>query len=791
MGIWRPTMRSLAMAPGYAVTALLLLGVTVGVSTGAFRIVYGVLVRPLLFQEGDPLVLVEPRRMSAGGADAGLSMSYPEFEDWRARSRTLSGLALSARWRIGVDTGGGGHLVDGAWVSDGFFRTLRQPLALGRPPAGGGVEEVVIGHDLWRSRFGADAGVLGRSVRIDGRAYAVVGVAPAGFRFLDQPAEIWAPLEFLAGVESRDARRFTCVGRLRVGATIEEARAEAEAVSRALAREYPDSNDGVDAAVTLVSERLTAPVRPVLVLVAAAAGLLLVMGSAGLGSLMAVRNLWRSRETATRVALGASWTRVARGFLAEAGLLVLGGVVVGLVLWSAIVLVAGRERLSVFALDEYGRADGALVPWAFVSGGVALVVSGLVAAVVTAWHGAGGPAGVGHVRGGARAGRRVLRAGVVAQVAISFVLVQAAASLGLSLAGLLRTDIGVSAQGVVATELVLASGRRLTRARQTGLVDDVVDRVSALPGVEAVAASLGAPPNDMRGFFEFDQTSGASGRSVRHEVDLVAATPAYFDVLGIPLLRGRVFSEADDRENPGVVILSESAARRFFGREDPVGRRLAGAYRTVVGVVGDVRYNGRTAAAADTLYFPLAQYPAPVVFLLTKGSGGQVDASAVAGAVHARDRGIMVGATRSVEDPEFAAVAAPSVRAWSVAALAVLALMQTIVGLYGMVAWSTSRRTREFAVRMALGATRPGIAGMVVREGAAPALAGLGLGAAGAVVVVGGLGSVLHDVAPAGPVAHVLAAGLVFLVALAGTVGPAWKAAGGDPALAFRSGGDG
>ena len=780
----------MAAAPGYSVTALLLLGVTVGIATGAFRIVYGVLVRPLLFQESDPLVLVEPRRMPAGGAPgAGLSMSYPEFEDWRARSRTLSELALSARWRIGVDTGGGAHLVDGAWVSDGFFQTLRQPLALGRPPAGGGAEEVVIGHDLWRSRFGADAGVIGRSVRVDGRAHTVVGVAPAGFRFLDQPAEIWAPLEFLAGVESRDARRFTCVGRLRVGAAIEEARAEAEAVSRALAREYPDSNDGVDAAVTLVSERLAAPVRPFLVLVATAAGLLLVTGSAGLGSLMAVRNLWRSGETATRVALGASWMRVARGFLAEAGFLALGGVVIGLVLWSAIAWMAGRERLSVFALDEYGRADGALVPWAVVSGGAAVAVVGLVAAVATAWHGAGGPAGVG--RGGARTGRRVLRAGVVGQVAISFVLVQAAASLGLGLARLLRTDIGVSAEGVAATELVLASGRRLTRAQQTGLVDDVVDRVSALPGVHAAAASLSAPPDDMRGFFKFDQMSGADGRSVRHEVDLVAATPAYFDVLGVPLLRGRVFSEADDRENPAVVVLSESAARRFFGREDPVGRLLAGAYRTVVGVVGDVRYNGRTAAAADTLYFPLAQYPAPVVFLLTKGSGGQVDASDVAAAVHAQDRGIVVGATRSVEDPEFAAVALPSARAWSVAALALLALAQTIVGLYGTVAWSTSRRTREFAVRMALGATRPGIARMVVREGAVLALAGLGLGAAGAAAVVGGLGSVLHDVAPAGPVVHVLAAVLVFLVALAGTAGPAWKAAGGDPALAFRSVGDG
>ena len=780
----------MAAAPGYSLTALLLLGVTVGIATGAFRIVYGVLVRPLLFQEDDPLVLVEPRRMPAGGAaGAGLNMSYPEFEDWRARSRTLSDLALSARWRIGVDTGGGGHLVDGAWVSDGFFQTLRQPLAIGRPPAGGGVEEVVIGHDLWRSRFGADNGVIGRSVRVDGRAHTVVGVAPAGFRFLDQPAEIWAPLEFLAGVESRDARRFTCVGRLRVGATIEEARAEAEAVSSALAREYPDSNDGVDAAVTLVSERVAAPVRPVLVLVAAAAGLLLVTGSAGLGSLMAVRNLWRSGETATRVALGASRMRVARGFLAEAGFLALGGVVIGLVLWSAIAWAAGRERLSVFALDEYGRADGALVPWAVVSAGVAVAVSGLVAAAAAAWHGADGPAGVG--RGGARAGRRVLRAGVVGQVAISFVLVQAAASLGLGLARLLRTDIGVSADGVAATELVLASGRRLTRAQQTGLVDDVVDRVSALPGVQAAAASLSAPPNDMRGFFEFDQVSGAGGRSVRHEVDLVAATPAYFDVLGVPLLRGRVFSEADDRENPAVVVLSERAARRFFGREDPVGRLLAGAYRTVVGVVGDVRYNGRTAAAADTLYFPLAQYPAPVVFLLTKGSGGQVDASDVAAAVHAQDRGIVVGATRSVEDPEFAAVALPSARAWSVAALALLALAQTIVGLYGTVAWSTSRRTREFAVRMALGATRPGVARMVVREGAVLAAAGLGLGAAGAAAVVGGLGSVLHDVAPAGPVVHVLAAVLVFLVALAGTVGPAWKAAGGDPALAFRSVGDG
>ena len=789
---WRQTFRSMAMAPGYSVTALLTLGLTVGVSTGAFRIVYGAVLRPLVFQEPDPLVLVELRRApEGGGAGTALSMSFPEFRDWRARSRTVSDLALSGRWRFAVDAGAGGRLVDGAYVSDGFFRTFRQPMVLGRAPSGG-VEEVAVGEGLWRNRLGGGSDVIGRAVRIDGRVFTVVGVVSADFRFLDQPAEIWAPLELLAGVESRDARWFTSVGRLMAGVEPTEARAEAEAVSLALAEEYPESNGGVEATVTLVSERLTAAVRPALVVVAAAAGLLLVAGAAGLGNLLAVRSLRRSGETTTRVALGASWTTVARGFAAEAGLLALGGTVIGLVLWSVVPSVIGRDWLSAVALGEYGHVDGTLVAWAVVSGAIVVVVSGIAAAVVIAWHGSGGSLGLQQVRGGGRASRSALRAGVVGQVAISFVLVQAAASLGLHVARLLRADIGVSADGVSSTELVLASGRRLTADQRTALVDDVVDRVSALPEVEAAAASLSAPPNDMRGFFEFDQLNEVSGRSVRHQVDLVAATPAYFDVLGIPLLRGRVFSEADDSESPRVVVLSDGAARRFFGREDPVGRMLAGAYRTVVGVVGDVRYNGRTETAADTLYFPLAQYPVPVVFLLTRGFGGEAaDVSDVAAAVHERDRGIAVGAAGNVGDPGGDAIALPSVLAWSVAALAVLALIQTVVALYGLVAYTVSCRRQEFAVRLALGAGRSRIAGMVMREGAWLAATGLGLGVVGAVVAVRGLGNVLYGVTSADPIGYVVAAVLVFSAALAGTVRPAWKATSGDPALALRSGVDG
>ena len=785
--MWRQSIRSLGRSPGYVATAVTTLGLIGAAGASAFSMLYGVLVRPAIVDQAEPVVLIEPRRAPPAGAAGGpLRMSAREFRDWVERSRVFSDLAIfsPALFRAGFDNDS--RLLLGAYVSDRFFQTLRARMSIGRPPAAP-AQEIAISEELWRTRFGGRPGVLDEFLDIDGAPFAIVGVVPAGLRFLGEPGALWAPVEQASEDEDRSNRRFTAVGRLMRGTTLAQARADANRVSAALAREYPETNEGVRAELATLLDRLTGPVRDVLMLIATAVAIMLIAGAASLANLVTLRRESRSAETATRVALGASPLRRLAEVAAENAPIALGGAGLGWLLWRWTAPAASRSLPAGLAVEEYTRTGGSVIFFAAASAGIVMAGALLLSAAAAARLRAGAPRQYNAGRG--RRTQRLTRLSAVAQVALSVVLVHAAVLLNASLQKLRETDIGISNRRVLSTFVDLRDSERLPTPQQAGILQRVVDRVKAAPGVEQATAAFGVPPDELRAGFTFDHLDETTGREVTHVVDLVPAGPGYFETLGIPLLDGRFFDGRDNSDNEPVLILSAGAARRFFGAERVAGRMLEGSLRRVVGVVGDVRYRGLTEEAQDTMYFPTSQFRVPGAFILADGVGDHlVSAADVARAIHAAEPGIPVGESGIVGDPRGDVVAIPAVRARAIAGLAVLALVQTVVALYGASAYSCSRRMHEYAVRMALGATRLQIAGTAIKESTWQAAAGLVLGVGAAATIGRSVSNVLQAAEPAGPGVYAAAAAAVAAVAIGAAAGPAWRAASGDPAAAFRAG---
>lgn len=784
--MWRQLIRSLARSPWYTATAVTILGLIAGASATAFSMLYGVLLRPALFEQAESVVVLESgRARDAGTPGEPIRFSLPEFRDWAERSRGFSDLAIFRSRPFSVGFESESRLLAGASMSDRFFQTVREPLLIGRPPVAQR-REVVISEELWRSQLGGSPAVLGEFVEVEGTPYAIVGVVPAGLRFLEEQASIWAPIASVPAYEDRNNRPFTAVGRLTSGTALAQAQADADRVSGLLALEYPDTNEGVTVELIPLLTWLTEPVRDVLLLIATAVAVMLIAGMASLANLVTLRDGSRAPETATRAALGAPpWRRLAEA-AAEHAPIALGGASLGWLVWRWTVLAASPILPAGLAVEEYTRTSGAVVISAIAASGIAMTGALLLSAAAAA--------GLGTCTArtpDARSGRRIqtlIRMSAVVQVALSVVLVYAAVLLNSSLQKLRETDIGISNRRVLSTFVDMRDSVALPTPQQAALVQRLVDSVTAVPGVDRAAASYGVPPDQLWARFGFPQVDETTGTSVNHTIDLVPAGPGYFELLGIPLVHGRFFDERDHLDNEPVVILSITAARRFFGEEQVAGRMLDGSLRRVAGVVGNVPYRGVTDPSRDVMYFPTGQFSSPGTFILADGVGDSlVSAGEVARVIRDVDPSLPIGTSAIVGDPGAGVIAIPTVRVWAVAALAVLALVQTVVALYGAAAYSGSRRMREYAIRMALGATRLQIAGTAVIESAWQAAAGLVLGLGSVVLIGRSMAGVLEGAGPTALGPYAVAAAVVAVVAIGAAAGPAWRAASGDPAAAFRA----
>jgi predicted permease len=780
----RLALRSFRRQPRFVGAAVLTVAVGIAANAGIFSIVRGVLLEPLPFPEPQRLV----RIWETNPAIDDFSASDPNFLDWRAQSRSFARLA--AFRGTGFELAGAGEplRVTGLRASADLLPLLGARPRLGRvftaaeDTPGGDTAVAVVSEGFWRRHLGADPAAVGRALELDDQAHVVVGVLGPEFAFGE--VEVVVPLVPDPAV-NRGHHTLAVVGRLAPGVALEQARAEMEAIAGRLAAEYPDSNRDWGVRLATFQDWLIGPefTRRVLVLQGAVICVLL-LACANVANLMLARAAGRRGEMGMRAALGAGRGRLLRQLLTESLVLAALGGAVGVVLaWGGLALLRRLGSVGI-PRPEALSLDGAVVAGA----ALASLLTGLAFGAAPALR-------LSRARldevGGRRAGERRRRwdaALVAVQVALAMVLLTGAGLLGRSFARLQEVELGFTPERVLTARLSLPA-RRYPPARIVAFQRQLVERLAALPGVEAAALTNIAP-------FLGGNTSIPVRRERGAEGDFLAAnwravTPGYFAALEVPIRRGRGLEASDGEEASPAVVVGETLARRLWPGEDPIGRSLfaGGDDRpwTVVGVGGDIRDVELAGGPVNVIYLPAAQIGLPTIALLVRTAGEPAAAAAaVRRAIWALDPALPIQQLQPLAENLRAALQAPRFSTFLLALFAALALILAAVGVYAVIAFTVAQRTHEIGVRLALGA-RPGrVLRQVVRDGLAVGALGIALGAAGALAASRALAGLLFATSPTEPATYALVAlGLGAIVALASLV-PARRAARVDPSAALR-----
>jgi putative ABC transport system permease protein len=801
----RYVLRSLAKAPGFTFIVLLTLALGIGANTAIFTVLNAVLLRPLPFADSGRLVAV---RETFGQGYTG-SVAGPNVMDWRSRSHSFSGmLAFRASSRALVD-GGQPEQVFTAMVTADFFRTLGVPPALGRGFAEGedrGMGTVaVISDGLWRSRYGGDKNVIGRSIVLSGQPYTVIGVAPPGFTYPGN-AVAWLPLEYgLSRSTQRSSHSYDVIGRLAPGVTVEAARADLAAVARELEREYPVDNAGRAVEVVPLAADTVRAARPVLLLLGGAALFVLLIACANVANLFLARAAVRQRELAVRSALGAGRWRLARQVLVEGVLLALAGGLVGLLLasWGVDLLVALRPR-GIPRLDEIG-VDRATLAFA-VALSVAVGIGFALFPALTLSHGDPADAFRGEGRGvtGGRSGGRFRAALVVAQVSLALILLAGAALLVVTVRRLALIDPGFDPRGAYTFEFTIPPGKYPDRARHDQYLTRVVDAVSRVRETRAAGATFYLPLGNGQVNGDFTVAGAPPAAPGREQyANFRMVTGDYFGALSIPVRRGRVFTPEDRAGAPHVAVVNEALARMAWPDQDPIGRRITFGdgqddpdWMEVVGVVANVKSSGLTAEIGPEIFVPFAQItadlwtvftPLPVSVVVRSDDDLATVGAAVKAAIRAVDPEQPVTGPAPAGELIAAAVARQRFGMLLLLAFGGLALLLAAVGVYGVMAYAVSQRTRELGIRLALGARPGAVRALVLGEGMLLAGLGIGLGLLGALALGRFLVGLLYGVRPTDP--RVLAAACLLLAgaSVVACLVPAVRATRVNPVDALRS----
>ena len=794
--------RMLRKSPGFAAVALATLALGIGANAAIFSVVDAVLLRPLPYGSPERLVAVYqtlPRQgVSSNGA------SYLNYLDL-ARARSFEGLGAVRMHDFTLTGRGEPALVVAGTVTANVFPLLRSRPLLGRglQPSDEGASAApvaVLSEKLWRERFGADPDVVGRTVRLDERPFTIAGVMPASFKTPPDvpPAELWTPLEqdpvFADLKQKRGGHYLTLVGRLADGVTREQAQAELSTIAAALAREYPKENEGWGVRLVPLAESFVAGVKTAMVVLLGAVGFVFLIACANVANLLLARASARSREVAIRSALGASRADLIRQFLVESLLLGLLGGGLGLALAASTAgalrawLPAGLPRIGEVGVDARVLAFG------LVASLVAAVVFGVAPAVAAAdrrlWGALrDGAAGAGEGRGK----RRLRRALVVAETALSFVLLVGAGLLARSFARLQHVPLGFNPARVLTAGMSLPRSQYAHPDEWRSFYTNLVGRLEGAPGVEAVAASLPLPlyGGGLNFAFRIDGREEKPGADL--SANYTALTPGYFRVLQIPLVRGRLLDARDSADAPKVCAVSAAFAKRYFPGEDPIGRRLIFGFkeavpREIVGIVADVKRDGRAADSRPEMYVPFAQEPWWAAYVVLRTSGDPARLSGVVRAeVRALDPGLPIESVQPMTEIVADSVAQPRFRTTLLSLFGFAALLLAVVGTYGVLSYSVGSRTREVGIRVALGAERGDLLRMVVGEGLTLTVLGLAAGAFGAVLLTRFLSTLLFGVGRFDPLTYAGVAAALIAAGLAACWVPARRAMRVDPVRALRS----
>ena len=799
---FRSAIRGLRREPGATFLIVLTLALGVGANTAIFSIVNGVLLTPLAFDSPERIVVVQEvtPRGDTGNAPA-------NFLDLTRRSRSFDALAAIREETFELTGEHEPAHLDGAYVTAQFFDVFGVAPALGRTfrhgqDARGAEGRVVLSHEAWQERFASDPQVVGRIVHLNGQAYAVSAVMPAGFRFREglrvwvlasegmppSPIEIDGPL-----AEQREVRYFDVVGRLKPSATLQAARSDATAVAKEIARAHPQTSEGLNYRLRTLHDFTVGDVRFALLVLLASVGLVLLIACANVASLLLARAAARQREVAVRSALGASRFQIARLFLTESLVLAVlgGGLAIAVSAWSL-------DALRALAATAVPRADSITLDYRV---GLFTAALTLVSAVIF------GLAPLGFLQqfglheaikatarsGGSRATSRLRQTFVVGEIALAVVLLVGAGLMVRSLWALLSVDVGLKTTGVTAAMLPLPVNRYPTLGQQADAYHRVLERVRQHPGVSAAAVGFPLPFQSKGSSASFTvEGQPTTSRANRPVALFNAVSPGYFRTLGIALFRGRDFQESDREDAAAVAIVSRTFVERYLpGKRDPVGRRLLFGGTdpvTIVGVAGDYRRDSLDQPPEPMLFLPYRQFSLPFMSIVVRSATPHATVTTIIRQeMRAIDRDLALAEVTTLDDARGRTTAQPAFRAQALVLFGGLALLLASIGVYGLLSQSVAQRTRELGVRIAVGAGPADVYRLVIGEGLRLTAIGLGAGVLMALAASKGVSALLYGIAPTDLTTFGMVIGTLVAVALAASFLPARRAMRVSPIDALRS----
>lgn len=793
--------RTLLKRPGFAMVAVVTLALGIGASTVIFTVVDAALLRGLPYKSPDRLYHLWERTPKQEFPKR--EFSYPDYQDYQQNS-VFEGLAAY---------GGGGAILSGYGepesvmaprASANFFSVLGVDPIIGRTfqpgedtPGAPGV--TVVTYGLWQRRFGGDPGVVGQAVTINGESYSIVGVLPASFQFALRPSDLWLPYQ---PTQSQLTRRFmhgtNLIGRLKPDVSPEQAQAELSVISGRIEQQYNDSHAGTSARLIPLQEEVVGSVRPILLVLLAAVGFVLLIACANVASLMLTRSLSRQKEVAIRAALGASRWRVVRQLLTESLLLSLAGGAAGLLIayWGVPALSATlpQDQLDALPFLKSLHIDTGILSFSFALSLLTGLVFGLAPALQSSRldlievlkeggrHASSGP------------GHRLRSVMVVTEIALAVVLLIGAGLMMKSLVRLLQTNVGFKTENLLTMTLILPPAKYTEVNQRISFNSQLQERVQTLPGVTGAGTVDILPLNggNTTRFNVDGDPLPPPGKETEANIRTVNET--YFKTLGIPMLAGRMFDERDNADSPGVVIIGKTIADRVFAGRDPIGRRLRYASipsepELIVGVVPDVKITGLDEAVKPVLYYPFRQNASPAFNLVVRTSKNPTSlVNSVRDEIRNLESEVVILNVNTMDEIISQTQASFMRRfpALLISIFAGVALLLAAIGIYGVVSYSVSQQIHYIGIRMALGAGPSDILRMVIRQGLVLALAGVAIGVAAALGLMRLLASLLYEVKTTDFGTFTLVAGGLLVVALLACYLPARRATKVDPLVALR-----
>ena len=808
--------RQLLKNPGFTAVAVLTLALGIGANTAIFSVVNAVLLKPLPYREPGQIVMLWTDNPSVNLGFHELPPAPTDFLEWRRDAKSFEQIAAFRTRLADLSEEGDPERVGGVQVTANFFSLLGAQPVLGRVfPAEaeqpGNDKVAIISHGLWQRRFGGDTNLSGKFITVNRQRCAVVGVMPPGFNFphgAEMPAaygllpqtDVWQPLAEDARYWQNDDRRdFIAIGRLKPGLALTRAEAEMSVIARRLAKEYPVTHSGWTIRLRSLQLQVAGKTRPVLLILLGAVAFVLLIACANVANLLLCRAAVRWKEMAVRAAIGAGRRRLIRQLLTESLVLSLLGGAMGLFLGAWLIqLILAFSPPGIPRLNET-TLDGRVLAFTLVIS----MATGVIFGLAPAWHASGvnlTEALNADSRYGAAAGRRrtygIL---IVAEVTLAVILLIGAGLMVKSFLRLQTVDPGFNPSQVAAFDLSLFGERYKDFERVRQFFRDTRERLAKLPGIHSVAAISNLPLGGSENLaYLFIEGAPMPAPGDRILAENRKATPGYFNTMGVTLVRGRDFNDQDASDKPIVCIVNETVARKFFSGVDPLGKRVRlgsgtpdeanNPFYTIVGIARDVRGYALEVKPKPQVYLPLEQNTDNEMTFVVRADQGQAGAleRAIRAEMKALDPTLPLANFRTMEHLVANAVARPRFDTFLLNLFAAAALLLTIVGLYGVVAHGVNQRTREIGIRLALGAGERTILSLIIKQGIRPALAGLAIGIAGALVLTRFLANQLYEIQPGDPVTFLSVALVLLAVVFLACYFPARRATKIDPMEALR-----